>query len=128
MRITMPENNLDKLNVTELWTFIVVIISGAIGGCSAAFTTKGKDRNFITMLTLLGYCITGIFGALVMFTMTYVYYQDFSEVILSSLLAGFSTALALISTNVTFKLVLKKLGIELQVSVKRVKPKKKSEK
>ena len=67
MRVIMPENNLDKLNLAELWAFMTVIISGAIGGCSAAFTNRSNEK-LITLITIGGYMITGIFGAIVMFT------------------------------------------------------------
>ena len=79
----------------------------------------------ITALTILGYIVTGTFGAIVMFTASYNYLEDLNQIVLASSVAGFSTSLALLGTNVTFKLVLKRLGIELDISVRRVNPKEK---
>jgi len=123
----MPENNIDKLNLPELWTFIVVILSGGIGGCSAAFTNRSNEKHLVTILTLLGYMFAGVFGSLIMFTMLSSIGEGFSgkldTIILWSCLTGFSTAIALAGTNLGFKIVLKKLGIEFEINVRRI-PKK----
>jgi drug/metabolite transporter (DMT)-like permease len=123
----MPENNLDKLNPAELWAFIVVIISGAIGACSGAFLTRTKEKKLLNVLSFCGYAISGVFAALLMFAMTSKFAHQFAsweEIILWSMLTGFVTATSLVANNLVFKIIVKKLGLEIEVSVKRV-PKKK---
>lgn len=132
MVIVMPESNLDKIkNVTELWALLVVVLSGAIGGCSAAFSSMSDKKKFITFLSVMGYSVVGIFGALIAFTisssMSTDFYQELRSIILISLLTGFSTAIGLLSTNLGFRIILKKLGIELQINVTRTKNKKDKE-
>ena len=118
----MPETNLAKLNWLELWAIGVVIISGGIGGCAAAFTNRSNEKSIITMMVLSGYIISGIFGALVMFAVMFTSAPlDTQSTILWSSLTGFSTAIALAGTNLGFKVVLKKLGIEIEVKVRKVK-------
>ena len=126
MVVVMPESNLDKIkNVAELWALLVVVLSGAIGGCSAAFSNMSNKKKLITMLTVMGYTVVGIFGALIAFTISSSlsenFYNELRSIILISLLTGFSTALGLIGTNLGFRLILKKLGIELHINVKRSK-------
>lgn len=124
MVVVMPESNLDKIkNAAELWALLIVVLSGAIGGCSAAFSNMSNRKKLITFLTVMGYSVVGIFGALIAFSITSSlsenFYGDLKSIILISLLTGFSTALGLISTNFGFRIILKKLGIELQINVKR---------
>ena len=128
----MPENNFDKFILSELWTFIVIIISSGIGGCAAAFTNHSNQKKLVTVLSICGYAITGIFGALVTFTLLSTIGQgiagDLHSVVLWSSLTGFSTSIALAGTNIGFRLVLKRLGLEFEINVKRIpKPSKNKE-
>ncbi len=124
MVTVMPESNLDKIkNVAELWALLVVVLSGAIGGCSAAFSNMSNKKKLITFLSVMGYTVVGIFGALIAFSITSSlsenFYDELKSIMLISLLTGFSTALGLVGTNLGFRIILKKLGIELQINVKR---------
>lgn len=125
----MPENNIDKLNLPELWAFIVVMITGAIGGCTGAFANRANEKRIITAMSIGGYTVTGIFGALIyfasssMFTDTVVI--DINKLILPSLFSGFSTSLALAGVNFGFKIILKKINLELEITIRRLPKRKK---
>lgn len=127
MRIIMPESELDKLTMPELWIFVATMVSGAIGGCAAAFSNK-KDRKLITMLSLSGYAITGMFGALVAFaflsTTTEDLVTNLDGIVLLSCLTGFCASVGLAGTNLGFKIILKRLGIEITINVSRIENKK----
>lgn len=124
----MPENLFDKLNMTELWALVSVLVSGGIGGCAAAFAGVSQNKDIITGLTIVGYMITGMFGATVMFTFAISVldhsFASLSDIVLVSSVAGFGTAISLFGTNMTFKFILKKLGLEIDVKIKRVDKKK----
>lgn len=110
------------LNPAELYGFVVVLLTGAIGGCAAGIANGGVGKKELIFFHIFGYLVTGIFGALIMAAIAFDSYHSFESLrhlVLWSLSSGFATSLALCSTNVIFKVVLKKLGIEFEVRVKR---------
>jgi len=126
----MPENNIDKLNLVELWTFIVVIITGAIGGCSAAFANRANEKGIVTAMTTVGYGMAGVFGALIYCASTAFISEaplSLNYLIVSGLLSGFSTSIALAGVNFGFKIILKRFNFEMEVTIKRIPKSKKKD-
>lgn len=123
----MDHNSFEKLSGGELWTFITVLITGAVGGCAAAFTGARKEKRVLTFLSILGYGFAGLFGSITYFCMLFILNgnteTDLHSFILFSLMAGFVTSTSLAGTNLVLKLVLKKIGIEIDVEIKRTKNK-----
>jgi len=119
---SMPQDSLDKLDLTQLWAFVIVLWSGGIGGCAAAF--MGKRNPINSFMTLAGYIVTGSFGAVVMFGFLSVVIKQplitMDQIVLWSCLTGFSTSLSMAGTNFTLKFILKKLGLELDIQLKKI--------
>ena len=128
----MPESNIIKLSISELQVFFVVLITGAIGGCAAGFA---KERGFvkrkigIAILSVIGYASTGIFGSLFVIGMgaSIGRFETFEDLIFWSLASGFATSIALVSNNLMAKLIIKKLGIEIEVDLRRIEKEKSEE-
>ena len=105
-------------------------ISGAIGGCAAAshsvFTASPQSREQMLPLgtQFIGYGIFGLFTALIGVAFDrFLFFNvvDVESAIASGLTLGFIGALSLGVTNLSMRFLLKRLGIEVTLNVKRKK-------
>lgn len=110
--------------VTEylaLVSYAVAAISGGLGGCGVAahqVLRGGKPR----LSYVVAYGIIGImFGVLALAYGTFIGVtgQSMDSIIGNSVLAGAVGSITLASTNISARWILKRLGIEVQVTVRR---------
>ncbi len=104
-----------------LLLYALAMISGGIGGCAVA--SHGLLRSGRSRLSFFfAYAVIGMmFGALVLAygTAFGVSTETVDNIIGNSLLAGAAGSISLASTNISARWVLKRLGIEVQVTVKK---------
>lgn len=126
----MPQNTLNDLNMKEIFPFIMMLVTGCIGGCAAAFQKSKHDKKKIIFLSFIAYAITGSFGAILLFGISNLFFEKelagytFNQLSFWAAIAGFSTASALAGTNLAFHFVLDKLGIQIDIEIKKVDKKK----
>lgn len=113
----------DKL--IDFWTalaYAIVAISGASGGCLVAAHRAMHGRAVTTVLLLAYAFIGGVFAvagvaALLMLT-------DFSvsleRLLLIGLVFGAAGSVALAGANLSIRFILRRLGIEVDVSIKKI--------
>ena len=112
--------NMGKL---ELLLYLIATIAGALGGCAAAshrLLRQGDDKFW---MYLLAYSIIGTFFGVLSFAGHATIgtpYAGIHEATLFSLVYGFGGAVALAATNLSVKFILKRLGIEIDVRVTKV--------
>lgn len=114
----MPDKVIEQL---ALLMYALAAISGGLGGCAMASShvLRGKPAR---AAYILAYGMVGVvFGVL---TLAWganfgVDTRSIDSVIGNSILVGGAGSLALASTNISARWVLKRLGIEVEVSVKR---------
>jgi hypothetical protein len=112
----------DTFRLKELIPFIGAIITGALGGCVASIQ-HARSRSETVAAFAIGYSITGAFGAMMTLAAVMVFYPDWitgwSDLLLLTGAAGVVTALALAAGNVSMRILLKQLGLEVTVNVTR---------
>lgn len=108
----------------ELIPFIGAIVTGAIGGCVACVQHTRSRKETVTAY-IIAYAITGAFGGVMVLAAVYVFYSHWitgwGELFLITGAAGLVTALALAAGNLSMRVVLKKIGLEVTVNVARTK-------
>lgn len=114
----MPERIAEHLTML---LYAIAAISGGLGGCAAAGyqTLKGSRPRASFFLAYVSLGV--LFGAL-----TFAYGATFGIGINSldtligpSMLAGFGGSLSLASSNISARWLLHRLGVEVEVTVKR---------
>lgn len=112
----------DKLHdYVVLIMYALAAISGGLGGCAVAGRSVLHGEN-PRVSYVLAYATIGVmFGVLTLAYGTFIGVQsdDYASVIGNSILAGISGSFALASTNISARWVLKRLGLEVQVTVRR---------
>lgn len=99
--------------------YSLAVVSGGLGGCTVAahHIIKGKS---IRLSFFFGYAIIGaVFGLLTASYGSFLSSQNWHEIIGPSILAGAGGAIALSATNLSARFILKKLGVEVVVTVKK---------
>ncbi len=114
----MPDRIINQF-ITVMYA--LAAISGGLGGCAVAgqYVLRGGTARLSYMLA---YIIIGVmFGVLVLaYGATFgVESSSIDQVIGNSIIAGAAGSLSLASSNISARWVLKRLGIEVQVTVKR---------
>ena len=106
----------------ELIPFIGAIVCGAVGGCVACIQHARTRRETLAAYAV-AYMITGAFGGVMALAAAMVFYPgaigDWSKLLLLSGGAGVITSLALAAGNLSMRVVLKRLGMEVVVDVRR---------
>ncbi len=109
----------------ELLVYLLAAVSGGVGGCAAAsmklLTTSHRK---ILAVEFLSYIIVGVFigtGAVVGAVVLGWPLDTWAEVLGAGGLLGFTGALALGGANLSVKVLAPKLGLEIDVSVRRAK-------
>lgn len=102
--------------------YAIAVVSGALGGCAAgAFYTRRQQRN-LTWALLATYIIFGVVFSVITFTASAVFKYDLDtvhELVLISMMGGFGGSLALFSANWTVKAVFRRLGVELEITLRK---------
>lgn len=111
--------------VKSIIPILIVVLTGAIGGCAASFHNMRKKKSDVMAAFAVGYTIVGIFGSLMTFAAIGIMYPisetwPLSHIILLSGISGFVTPAALATGNFSMRVILKQIGIEVEVSVKKV--------
>lgn len=111
-----------RLQWAELLPFAVAVISGAISGCAASFSAGRKSPEVLTAF-FVGYAICGVFGAVMALAGAWVFVPSLigsvPKLILFTGAAGLITSLALASSNLTMRFILKRLGVEIVIDLRR---------
>lgn len=114
----MPEKTLEWL---ALLMYALAAISGGLGGCAVAGHHLLRGRS-MRVSYVLAYAVVGMaFGLLALaYGSTFgVRAESLDALIGQSILAGAGGSLVLASTNISARWVLKRLGIEVLVTVRR---------
>lgn len=118
-----------KFRLPELIPFIGAILTGAVGG-SVACIQHARTRRETIATYVIAYLITGAFGGLMALAGVMVFYPEliagWGELLLLTGAAGLITALALAAGNLSMRVVLKKLGMEVTINVQKSDPSGKS--
>lgn len=108
----------------ELTPFIGAIITGAVGGCVACLQHARTRRETVAAYAI-AYAVTGAFGGVMALAASMVFSPgligDWAALLLLSGGAGVITSFALAAGNLSMRVVLKKLGLEVTVNVEKVK-------
>lgn len=107
----------------ELIPFFAAVITGALGGCAACIA-HARTRREVVAAYSFSYCMTGAFGGLMTVAVSAIMrpelIADWSTLLLISGISGAITSLALAAGNFSMGFVLKKLGLEVVINVKRI--------
>jgi hypothetical protein len=113
------------LKFTEFVPFLTAVVTGSIGGCVAGISHRRNRREVIAGY-MIAYAITGGFGALMalagMLWLTPDWLPSLTEILLISGGAGVCTALSLAAGNLTMRIVLKQLGIDVTIQMTKKEP------
>ena len=106
----------------DLIPFVLAIVTGAISGYAVSFSYARRSPEVLTAL-LLGYAVCGVFGALMALACAWVFVpgliSSVAQLVLLSGVAGLITSLTLAGSNLTMRFLLKKLGVEVVVDLRR---------
>lgn len=108
------------------WLYAVVAISGAAGGCMMVVQKVLRGRN-VTAVLMLAYTFAGlVFGVagaagLEIFT---EWQPSFDRALLAGLMFGAIGAGSLAGMNLSARFILRRLGVEVDVSIRPVRTKK----
>lgn len=106
----------------ELVPFVGAIVTGAIGGCVAC-AQHVRTRKETVAAYSIAYLITGAFGGLMTLALMMAFYpgviDGWHKLFLFSGVGGVATAFALAAGNISMRVILRKLGFEVVVDIKR---------
>lgn len=117
----MPTKGPDFLVL--LW-YSIAAISGGLGGCSAAATLTLTNRKQAVLSFFIAYALIGATVGMLTYGfghMVGIDIKDTESLVLWSLLCGTAVPLAVLSQNLVAKVVLEKLGVEVQVTLRKPK-------
>lgn len=99
--------------------YALAIISGGLGGCTVAAHQLIRGRSIRPSFFLAYTIIGGVFGLLAASYGHFVQGGQWHQIIGPALIAGASGAVVLSATNLSARFILKRLGIEVVVTVKK---------
>lgn len=106
----------------ELIPFIGAIATGAVGGCVAC-VQHARTRRETVAAYAAAYAMTGAFGSLMALAAVVIFspgmVSSWGSLFLLSGIAGLVTSLALAAGNLSMRVVLAKLGLEVVINVKK---------
>lgn len=117
----MPERVIDH---AVLMLYALAAISGGLGGCAVASSEvlRGKSPR---LAFVMAYAMVGaVFGILTIAwgALFGIDTASVDSIIGNAVLVGAAGSITLASTNMSARWVLKRLGIEVEVKVKRTEP------
>ena len=115
---------------SKIGDFVVLLayalagISGAVGGCGAAGMHLLRPSNKLTLrlVHLMAYAIIGFIAGIMFAAYGLAFRSDINtlaQVVPGAIMSGFGIALALASTNFSTRWILSRLGIEVELTVRR---------
>lgn len=110
---------------TDFWAalaYAIVAISGASGGCLVVAHRAVRGRT-VTSILLVAYAfIGGVFAVAGMAALALFgeISQSIERLLLIGLIMGVTGSVALASANLSIRLILRRLGIEVDVSIKKI--------
>lgn len=106
----------------ELIPFVGAIVTGAVGGCVACFQ-HARTRRAAVLAYAAAYAMTGAFGALMAMAGVSVFMPKvitgWASLFIVSGLSGITVSSALAAGNISMRFILAKLGMEVEVSIKK---------
>ncbi|MFA5495179.1 MAG: hypothetical protein WC247_10410 [Porticoccaceae bacterium] len=121
-RTVHPMLDDQSFSLRELIPFIGAIVNGAVGGCVASIQHNRTRRETITAYAI-AYAVTGAFGAVLALAGATLFFPGsiigWSQLILLTGAASIITALALAAGNLSMRLVLRKIGLEVTINVQK---------
>lgn len=122
LRRKVPVLGGDEFRLRELIPFVGAIVTGAIGGCVACFQHARTRRETVVAYTV-AYAITGSFGALMLVAGLMVFYpamiKGWASLLMVSGISGAVVSAAMAAGNLSMRFILGKLGMEVEVSIKK---------
>lgn len=111
--------------ILDFWTalaYAIVAVSGASGGCLVAAHHAIRGRSVTAMLLLAYAFIGGVFAvagvaALLLFSPFQV---TLERLLLIGMVLGVSGSVALAGANLSVRFLLRRLGIEIDIEVRRL--------
>lgn len=103
-----------------LLAYAVAAVCGAIGGCGAAAAVSIYDRRRMTLANALAYCVVGIVSGVLVLAFGVVSHDDFEQIARWSLIIAIGVPLILGGHNIGARFFLKRLGIEVDVNLRKV--------
>jgi len=104
----------------ELIPFIGAIVCGAVGGCVACIQHARTRRETVAAYAV-AYIITGVFGGVMALAAAMVLYPgvigSWATLLLLTGSSGVITSLALAAGNLSMRVILRRLGLEVVVTV-----------
>lgn len=116
----MPDKLIDYATAVM---YAIVAVSGAAGGCMVIANHALRGRN-VTALLFVAYALLGaVFGIAGVAAMLLFAGIDatFEKLVLLGLFFGVVGSTALASANMSIRFLLRRLGIEVDVRIKRIK-------
>ena len=115
---------------SKMGDFIVLLayalagISGAVGGCGAAgvHLLHPPNKLVLRLTHLVAYAIIGFIAGVMFAAYGLTFRADInalSQVVPGAIMAGFGITLALASTNFSTRWILRRFGIEVELTVRR---------
>lgn len=103
-----------------IFFYCVAAVSGGLGGCCVAAQHMLRDAHPIRFAFVFAYGIIGVFfGVLFAAYGAFIVGELLTDVIAPAMLAGAAGALSLGTVNGTARFILKRLGVEVIVTVRR---------
>jgi hypothetical protein len=120
--MTAVEHMVDKVLDAGLATLLAVAgISGGIGGCTIVAHNVLRGRVMTSALVAAYVFIGFVFGiaGTLMSTAVFGFAPSFEKLVLINLFFGMAGSIALASANLSIRFLLKRLGIEVEVTVRK---------
>lgn len=100
--------------------YVLAAVSGGLGGCSIAAHHMISGKKAMRFAFFFAYAVIGVaFGLLTAAYGAFLVEDHPADIIGPSIVAGAVGALALSSMNLTARFILKQLGIEVVVTMRR---------
>lgn len=111
--------------IIDFWTalaYAIVAVSGASGGCLVAAHHAIRGRSVTAMLLLAYAFIGGVFAvagvaAMLLFSPFQI---TLERLLLIGMILGVAGSVALAGANLSVRFILRRLGIEIDVEVRRI--------
>lgn len=108
-----------------LLAYALAGISGAIGGCGAAGLRllRGDDKIAVHLAHMAAYAIVGLISGIMFAAYGLVFRPDahaLSQVVPGAIISGLGICLTLAGTNVSARWILRRLGVEVELTVRPV--------
>lgn len=120
----------ETFRLRELIPFIGAVTTGAIGGCVACLQHARTRRETVAAYAV-SYVVTGAFGGIMALAFFMIFLphviQGWAEVFAISGGMGLIVSGAMAAGNLSARIALPKVGMEVAVDVRRIKPEKDDE-